>query len=59
MINELKTIEKDLKTYGIRNNSIICEPPKELQSKLIKNECCGVETIHNIKVIIKDNDNSL
>lgn len=59
MINELKTIEKDLEKYGIRNNSIICEPPKELQSTLIKNECCGVEPIHNIKVIIRYNHNSL
>lgn len=59
MINELAKLNEYLKTYGIRNNSIICEPPKELPSKLIKNECCGVETIHNIKVIIKDNDNSL
>lgn len=57
MINKLKTIEKDLEKYGIRNNSIICEQPKELPSKLIKNECCGVDPIHNIKVIIKDSDN--
>lgn len=50
----LEDINNDLKKYGIRNNSMVSEPPKEKKSYMISNNTSGVEPILNKK----DNGNT-